>query len=204
MSEPLSKREQVREERRRQILDSALVVFSQKGFHASNVSDVAAHAGVSQGTIYWYFNSKEELFDAAIMAFFTSFGAEMMTVLQNGKTASEKLRTLARSMDDLVVNAQQVFGAFLGYWASSQDRQGSAQFWVDLLHEYTDGVVAVIEEGIRSGEFRDVDARALVWAMAAAYDGLAAYLMFIPEIDVRRVSKVFIDILLRGLESEQS
>ena len=202
MSEALSKREQMREERREQILDSALAVFSRKGFHASNVSDVAAHAGVSQGTIYWYFSSKEELSDAAIMAFFTDFGAEMMTGLQEGETASEKLRALARSMDDLVVNAQQVFGAFLGYWASSQDRQGSARFWIDLLHGYTDGVQAIVEEGIKSGEFREVDAGALVWAIVAAYDGLAAYLMFIPDIDVGSVSKVFMDTLLKGLEAE--
>jgi hypothetical protein len=105
-------------------------------------------------------------------------------------------------MVDFVVNAQQVFGAFLGYWASSQDRQGSAQFWIDLLHQYTDGVVAIIEQGIQSGEFKEVDAEALVWAMAAAYDGLAAYLMFIPDIDVRRVSKVFVETLLSGLEAE--
>ena len=202
MSEALSKRDQIREERRKQILDSALAVFSRKGFHASNVSDVAAHAGVSQGTIYWYFSSKEELSDAAIMAFFTDFGAEMMTGLQEGETASEKLRALARSMDDLVVNAQQVFGAFLGYWASSQDRQGSARFWIDLLHGYTDGVQAIVEEGIKSGEFREVDAGALVWAIVAAYDGLAAYLMFIPDIDVGSVSKVFMDTLLKGLEAE--
>jgi len=202
MSEVLSKREQLREERRRQILDSALAVFSQKGFHASNVSDVAAHAGVSQGTIYWYFESKEELFDAAIMSFFEGFGAQMMSALQGGETASEKLRTIARSMDEFVVNAQQVFGAFLGYWASCQDRQGAAQFWTDLLHQYTEGMVAIVEQGIHNGEFREVDAEALVWAMAAAYDGLAAYLMFIPDIDVRRVSRVFVDTLLSGLEAE--
>lgn len=200
MSEALSRREQIREERRQQILDSALAVFSQKGFHTSNVSDVAAHAGVSQGTIYWYFESKEELFDAAIMAFFAGFGVEMTSVLQEGGTASDKLRAIARAMDDFVANAQQVFGAFLGYWASSQDRQGSAQFWIDLLHQYTDGVVAIIEQGIQSGEFKEVDAKALVWAMAAAYDGLAAYLMFIPDIDVRRVSRVFVETLLSGLE----
>ena len=88
MSEALSKREQMRRERRTQIHDSALAMFSQKGCHASNVSDVAAHAGASQGTIYWYFNSKEELFDAAVLAFFTGFGAEMTTALQEGKTAS--------------------------------------------------------------------------------------------------------------------
>ncbi len=202
MSEAASKREQMREVRRSQILTSALVVFSQKGFHAANVSDVAAHAGVSQGTIYWYFDSKEELFDAAIMEYFADFGTEMLSALEGGGTASGKLRVLAKNMDRFVAEAQQVLVAFLSYWASGQGQQKSAQLWIEVLREYADYMVAVIEEGINTGEFREVDARALVWAMAAAYDGLAAYAMFIPEIDVGRVSEAFVDTLLRGLQVE--
>ena len=55
MPDTADERTRRRRERRRQILNAALEVFSQKGFHAANVSDVAARAGVSQGTIYWYF-----------------------------------------------------------------------------------------------------------------------------------------------------
>ena len=54
----------IREERRSQILDAALDAFAQKGFHDTKVSEIAARAGVSQGTVYWYFKSKEELFRA--------------------------------------------------------------------------------------------------------------------------------------------
>ena len=190
----------MREERRSQILASALAVFSHKGFHASSVSDVAAHAGVSQGTIYWYFDSKEELFDAAIMEYFADFGTGMLAALEGGETASEKLRVLAKNMDRFAAEAQQVLVAFLSYWASGQGQQKSAQLWIEVLREYADYMVAVIEEGIGTGEFREVDARGLVWAMAAAYDGLAAYAMFIPEIDVERVSEAFVDALLRGLQ----
>lgn len=202
MSEAPGKREQMREERRKQILASALTVFSQKGFHAANVSDIAADAGVSQGTIYWYFSSKQELFDATIEAFFSGFGAELTAASQGSSTAADKLRALARSMDDFVENAQQVFAAFLGYWASSEDRQEAAQFWIELLRQYVDGMVRIIEEGVRNSEFKDVDAEGLVWAIAAAYDGLAAYSMFMPDIDVSRVSKVFVETLLSGLMAD--
>jgi AcrR family transcriptional regulator len=202
MSEAASRREQMREERRSQILASALAVFSQKGFHVSSVSDVAAHAGVSQGTIYWYFDSKEELFDAAIMEYFADFGTEMTSALEGGGTASEKLRALAKNMDRFVAEAQQVLVAFLSYWASGQGQQKSAQLWIEVLREYADYMVTVIEEGISTGEFKEVDARGLVWAMSAAYDGLAAYAMFIPEIDVERVSAAFVDTLLQGLQAE--
>jgi AcrR family transcriptional regulator len=201
VSEVPSKREQMREERRKQILDSALAVFSRKGFHASNVSDVAAHAGVSQGTIYWYFNSKEELFDAAIVEFFSDFDAELVTVSLGSETASAKLGALAQRMEALVGDAQPVFGAFFGYWFSSQERPGSAQFWVDLLRKYVGGMAGIIKEGSRTGEFRMVDAEALVWAIAAAYDGLAAYSLLVPDIDVKHISGAFVDALLSGLEA---
>ncbi len=61
MAEVANRRNRRRqEERRQQILTAALDMFGEKGFHATNVSDVASRAGISQGTIYLYFKSKDE------------------------------------------------------------------------------------------------------------------------------------------------
>jgi hypothetical protein len=68
-----------------------------------------------------------------------------------------------------------------------------------VLVEYKDMIVAIIEEGVKNGEFRPVDAEALVWALMAAYDGLAAYMMLMPDIDVGRVSQALVETLLMGL-----
>jgi len=200
MTEAPSKRVLQREERRRQILDAALTVFSQKGFHASNVSDVAAQAGVSQGTIYWYFESKDELFTAAMLSVFIDFGQEAVTSMEACDTASEKLRALARSIEEFVARFEGMFIMFLGYWASSADREEAGQVWVDLLIEFRDVVVGIIEEGIGNGEFKPVDSEALVWALMASYDGLAAYQMLMPDIDPTRVNQVFVETLLNGLK----
>ena len=202
MTESPSKRELQREERRRQILDAALTVFSCQGYHATNVSDVAAQAGVSQGTIYWYFDSKEELFTAAMLSVFADFGKEALASLEVCETASEKLRALGRRMEDFVGRVEGIFIMFLGYWASSSSREEAGRFWVDVLVEYKDIIVEIIEEGVRNGEFRPVDAEALVWALMAAYDGLAAYMMLMPDIDVGRVSQALVETLLTGLTGD--
>jgi AcrR family transcriptional regulator len=199
MTEAPSKRELQREERRGQILDAALTVFSQKGYHATNVSDVAAQAGVSQGTIYWYFESKEELFTAAMLSVFTDLGQETVASLEAYETASEKLRALGRRMEGFVDGLEGILVMFLGYWASSPSSDQVGQFWVDLLVEYKNIVVGIIEEGVQSGEFRPVDAEALVWALMSAYDGLAAYTMLMPDIDVKRVSQALVETILSGL-----
>lgn len=53
--------ETIRQERKNHILDSALIVFSKKGYHAASIASIASEAKISKGLIYNYFNSKEEI-----------------------------------------------------------------------------------------------------------------------------------------------
>jgi AcrR family transcriptional regulator len=176
-------------------------VFSKKGYHAANVSDVAAEAGVSQGTIYWYFDSKDELLKGALLHFFEDFGEITIDALEHCQTSAEKLRAIGQSMELFAKDAEGLFTLFLSYWSSSPQREEASRWWIDLLVEFKNLIAGIVEEGVKSGEFRPVDAEALVWAMMAAYDGLAAYLVLMPEIDLHRVNQTFIDTLLNGLSA---
>jgi len=200
MAQAASKREQLRGERRRQILAAALAVFAEKGFNAANVSDVAARAGVSQGTIYWYFDSKDELLTQALRSFFDDFGQGTVGAVAQCPTAADKLRALGRAMVDFAAEAAGLFALFLEYWASSPRREEAGQLWTGVLVEYKDLVVGIIEEGVGNGEFKPVDAESLVWAMMAAYDGLAAYVTLMPDLDLARISRAFVETLLTGLQ----
>lgn len=60
------KRQRRKEARPHELLDAALEIFVEKGFAATRVEDVARQAGVSKGTVFLYFASKEELFKAVV------------------------------------------------------------------------------------------------------------------------------------------
>lgn len=199
MDETPTRREQLRQERRQQILAAALAVFSERGYHAANVSDVAAAAGVSQGTIYWYFDSKQELLTAAVLSYFDEFGRDALACLEGPETSVGKLRALGQSMAKLAGEAEGLFALFLEYWASSAQREDAGRLWAGLLTEYKDVLVALVEEGVRRGEFRPVPAEPLVWAVMAAYDGLAAYSLLVPELNLAVSSEALIETLVRGL-----
>jgi len=53
--------EQIREEKRKQIMDVALRLFAMEGYHATSISKIASEAGISKGLMYNYFDSKEAL-----------------------------------------------------------------------------------------------------------------------------------------------
>src|SRR5216117_4446952 len=61
-----SRRERRKESRPSELLAAALELFVERGFAATRLEDVAARAGVSKGTLYLYFDSKEELFKAVV------------------------------------------------------------------------------------------------------------------------------------------
>lgn len=187
-------------ERRAQIIQAALACFTRKGYNNTTMDDVAVASGLSKGALYWYFKSKDDLFKSAILSFFEgSFGSEAITALEQLPTAADRLRMLAQAMAGLTEQAEGLFNLFLEFWASSSRREETAQLWAGILVRYEGAVAGIIEEGVRNGEFKPVDAAGLVWAMMAAYDGLAAYVMLVPDLDLKQVSEAFVETLLSGL-----
>jgi AcrR family transcriptional regulator len=60
------RRKEYLQERREQILDAAIEALGKKGFEGTNVADIAKAAGIAKGTVYLYFESKEEIFSAIL------------------------------------------------------------------------------------------------------------------------------------------
>lgn len=65
MSEP-TRRELQKQERRNQLIDTALALYAEKGVESTTIKDIAEHAGVAQGLVYHYFESKDDLLQAII------------------------------------------------------------------------------------------------------------------------------------------
>ena len=189
-------------ERRAQIAEAALTCFARTGYTNTTMDDIVAESGLSKGTLYWYFDGKDDLFAAAIASFFEDFDEATLTQLEEHGTASEKLRAGAREMVDFCRKAQGLFGLFIEFWSQSDHRAQVSQFWIDVLVRYQRVITNIIEEGIRNGEFKPVDAEQLVWAIMAAYDGLAAYILMMPDLNLERISEAFIEALLSGLAKE--
>ena len=70
--------------KRRQIMDGARTVFLAAGFDGASMNDVARAAGVSKGTLYAYFNSKDELFEAIIRAEYAQAAERLCTFKREG------------------------------------------------------------------------------------------------------------------------
>jgi AcrR family transcriptional regulator len=85
-----AKRTEAADDRRRQILDAAIVCFAETGFHQTSMHDISAEAGISVGLIYRYFKNKDEVI-AAIAA---EHKKEIAQVLERARQAPTLLESL--------------------------------------------------------------------------------------------------------------
>src|SRR6266513_962892 len=77
-------------DRRRQILDAAMVCFAKRGFHQASMHDISAEAGISVGLIYRYFENKE----AVISAMADQHKTQIQEVLERARQAPNLLESL--------------------------------------------------------------------------------------------------------------
>jgi AcrR family transcriptional regulator len=192
------------EERKTQILNAAWTCFTRQGYNNTTMDDIVAESGLSKGTLYWHFNSKDALFEATVLAFVSEVGQEIFAALEQCETVTDKLRAAARGTVSFGRKAEGLFGLIVEFWARSDRREEVSRFWADVLVQYQEFFVGVIEEGIQKGEFKDVDAGHLAWVLMAAYDGLAAYLMLMPDLDLEAISESFVETLLSGIRLAES
>jgi AcrR family transcriptional regulator len=190
------------EQRKAQILQAAWTCFARKGYNNTTMDDIVAESGLSKGSLYWHFDSKDDLFVAAVTAFFTEVGQESFAALEQCETAADKLRAGTQSMVAFGHEAEGLFNVLVEFWAQSERREETNQFWADMLAQYERLIAGIIEEGVQRGEFRPVDVGHLAWILLAAYDGLAAYLMLWPDLDLKAISETFVETLLKGLAVE--
>ena len=188
-----------RARKRSDIIQAALACFGRKGYRNTTMDDIVAESGLSKGSLYWYFDGKDDLFVSAITSFFAGLGQEVLAGVEQHATASDKLRAIALELVQFWKRAEGLFNLVVEFLVQSSHREDASRLWAELLVQYRDVVADIIDEGVRNGEFKPVDSRQLVWAMMAAYDGLAVYITMIPDLDLDRVGQVFIETLLSGL-----
>lgn len=143
------------EARPEEILDAAQQVFGEVGFARAKLDDVARLAGVSKGTLYLYFDSKETLFREMVRA----------KVVVNLEEAEETVRTHQGSARDLLVTLTAGMYRRMrdaGLARISRVVQGELGNFPELARFYFDEVILrgrhlvrqVLERGVAAGEFR--------------------------------------------------
>lgn len=166
---------QIREERKKQILEAALKVFANKGLVATKISDIAKEAGLSHGLTYHYFKSKDEIFTELVKEGLHIWLRTYQLGLEVPGSPLEKILAVTDEVLNYAYQGSGVNRFLLMIEAMTSDAiPEEAKTYLmereDLFNEY---LVPVIIEGQKSGEIVDADPEHLATAYFAMIKGLA-------------------------------
>ena len=193
-----------RSKKKEQIIEAAARVFSRSGYSNAVVADIALQANIGKGTVYEYFNSKEDLFFAVFEWFQKKTEkAAVVGISALGGGAADRLKALNESLMGQWTEIKDVFVLVMEFWAASCSTQMRQRFkgaFKQLYDDYRQFVASLIQDGINSGEFRsDVRPGPVAAALVGTWDALFLQAWFDDGFDPAATANDFLDALLRGL-----
>ena len=199
-----SLRRRRKDEHPSELVAAALDLFVERGFAATRLDDVAARAGVSKGTLYLYFESKEALFKAVIEEAIVPLLASAEDVIANDQgTSIDLLRRLLNGWWDQI-GATRLAGVPKLIIAEARNFPAVAQYYHDAVIVRGRALLrTLLQRGIERGEFRPLD-------LETAIDVIYAPLMMLvvwrsslcfcaKETDPATYLKTHFDLLVQGL-----
>ena len=188
-----------------EILSAALEVFTDRGFAATKLEDVAKRAGVTKGTIYLYFDSKEALFKALIRETIVPVIAQGEALAQSFTgSARELLERLVREYWRLVGETSLVGIPKLMIAEAGNFPQLARFYYEEVVTRGHRLMAGVIQRGIKAGEFRSVNvmvaAKLAMTPLMHAVVARKAFAACMPEgFDVASYLNTHIDLYLHGI-----
>ena len=191
-------------DKKNRIIEAAAHVFAQKGYAGAAVADIAVKAEIGKGTIYAYFDSKEDLFFAVFEWFMLQTGAAAKVSISHlGESAAQRLEALSDSIMGMWDEIRDAFTLTIEFWAassSSQMRERFKEAFRRLYEEFRTIVVSLIRDGIERGEFRsDINAESVAAALVGTWDALFLQAWFGKDFDPLITARNFLKVVIRGL-----
>lgn len=174
------------EDRPDELIDAALELFSEKGFAATKTEDIARRAGVTVGTMYRYFPSKEALFEAAVQRAMASPAANAAARVASFRgTSAELLGMFLRGWWELA-SAKNYASTMKLVIAESANFPEVARMVVkDVVQPGQALCARLLQQGIERGDFRPVDVENASRVFAATISFAAIYLQTLQTHDSR-------------------
>lgn len=185
----------------KQIIDAAVIVIAENGYHQAQVSKIAKQAGVADGTIYLYFKNKEDILISVFEDKMAVFINRLQVIVDRNEAASEKLQKMIESHFKV-----QTDNKHLGIVTQLELRQSNIEVRAKInaiLKGYLDLIDEILQEGVNAGDFReDMDIRLARQCIFGTIDEVTtSWVMKDQKFDLLALAPKVYELLLNGIKS---
>ncbi|KUP05776.1 TetR family transcriptional regulator [Bacillus coahuilensis m2-6] len=187
----------------KQIIDAAVIVIAENGYHQAQVSKIAKQAGVADGTIYLYFKNKEDILISMFREKMGLFIEKTEEVIAGKSSSSEKLLVMIENHFSILCDDHH-----LATVTQLELRQSNKEIRLkinDVLKKYLKLVDMILYEGIDRGEFDpSLDVRLTRQMIFGTIDEIVTtWVMNDHKYELAALAKPIHQIILRGCQAHQ-
>jgi AcrR family transcriptional regulator len=183
--------------RRQVIIDTSAPVFAQHGYHATGIMQLCAANDLGKGALYHYIGSKEELLAAIHDRVMDEVMLGAERVAAAGGSPSQQLAMLGDELLDVIHRYPDHVWVFLHEFPALTGER-AAQFR-GRRREYERRVEVVLQAGVESGEFRELEPRLTAMAWLGMHNYTYLWLKAGGALSARDVAKPFAEIFMQGI-----
>lgn len=166
--------EEIRESKKKLILDTALELFATEGFHTTPISRIASKAGISKGLLYNYFDGKEDLIRTIIFNGLDNLN-QFFDPDHDGVLTRDELRFFLEEFSNVMKKDLHFWTLYFSLFMQPRVLKLVEKRLMVLVHNYMRMLTSFFE----SNEYEDPEIEALL--LGAILDGIGFHLMLDPE-----------------------
>jgi len=154
----LTRRERERLRHRKEILEAAVELFSEKGFYNVSMQEIAQKAEFATGTLYKFFKNKEDLYKALVLEQANKFHEALLSAIEEGEDEVEKLRNYVRVKGEVFKDNVAMIRL---YFAETRGASFNVMGGLDdtirkLYYEFLKRLSSVFEKGMKRKRFNRI------------------------------------------------
>ena len=193
----MSPRPDVSEERKDQILDAAAAVFAEKGVHESRMDDIVEKSGLSKGSLYWYFKSKDEILLGIFERMFAREFVELEKLAGIDEPATARIRLFTETVIQDVNHMLRLMPIAYEFLSLAFRRKFVQDAFKIYINKFMEILLPIIQQGIDSGEFRQISPLEAGIAIGSIIEGTILLWVYDkdlvkPEIHIRSGINLFL------------
>ena len=185
------------------IIESAIKVFARDGLDKGKIADIAKEAGIGKGTVYEYFRSKDEIFQAIEYYMFKDFNLIFDQLRSSSLSPTKKLISLMENALDMFMEMGDILLILMELWAQAgrgHVHGSDHSLFVEYYDDYRKRVESILEDGIKTGELREMNKEGVATLLLAFMDGLVwQFVMLKDSKKFNKVKSEAVESFMRGI-----
>ena len=185
------------DQQRQAAIRSAAAVFAEKGFHGSSTRDIAEHLGIKQGSLYYYFGSKEEALGEVCLFGIQDYVQHMGSIVNSDQPFEAKLIATVTSHLTSYREKNEALKVYNDerLYLPEKKRKNLKE----LGSGYRQSLEKIFEQGVRDGVLKDsTDCHFAAQAVIGMCNGWGDLIVRDPDIDLFKIIQKCTDLLLNG------